>query len=65
MCNDCMVLHERMKGLEHELHQVKRALSNARAETKYERREKEKLIKEKKKTIHYRNGQKRSSYGRH
>lgn len=61
MCKDCMVLDERLRKLSGELFQVKKANTNLRAEVKYERREKEKLIKEKKKgqKQHYRNGQKR------
>lgn len=60
MCNDCDVLHERLQKLSGELFQMKRANSNLRGELKYERREKEKLLKEKKgKKQHYRNGQKR------
>ena len=59
MCNDCSVLHKRLQKLSFELYQVKKANSNLRGELKYERREKEKILKEKKKKQHYRNGQKR------
>lgn len=62
MCNDCAVLHERLQKLSGELYQLKKANSNLRGELKYERREKSKLIVEKKKKQHYRNGQKRSAH---
>lgn len=67
MCQDCAVLYEKMKSQEHELYQVKNALRNSRAETKYERRRYDKLLKETRKEHpknHYRNGQKRGAYGR-
>ena len=64
MCKDCIVLDERLRKLSFELWQVKKANTNLRGELNYERREKEKLIKEKKKgqKQHYRNGQKRSAH---
>lgn len=62
MCNDCSVLHERLQKQSAEMYQLKRAITNLRGELKYERREKEKLLVEKKKKQHYRNGQKRSAH---
>lgn len=64
MCNDCIVLHERLQQLSQELFQVKRANSNLNNELHEERRQKNKLIREKKKKQHYRNGQKRGKSGR-
>lgn len=63
MCNDCVVLYEKMKSQEYQMWQMKRTIINLRGEVKYERREKEKLLKEKKEKIYYRNGQKRGHRG--
>lgn len=67
MCNDCIVLHERLNQLSHELFQVKRANSNLQTELHEERRQKNKILREQKKQQdkqHYRNGQKRGKSGR-
>lgn len=65
MCQDCAVLYEKMKSQENEMYQLKNALRNKNAELRFERRQKEKILKEKKKVNHYKNGQKRGAHGRH
>lgn len=64
MCEDCGVLHERLKEMSYELFQVKRACSNLQKDLRKERREKGKLVKDRKEQHHYRNGQKRGRNGR-
>lgn len=62
MCNDCAVLYEKMKSQEREMYSMKKTITSLRGELRYERKEKEKLLKEKRQNRnkqHYRNGQKR------
>lgn len=59
MCQDCSVLHDRLKEVNEELFKVKRANSRLKGEVRYERQAKSKLLKEQKEKHHYRNGQKR------
>lgn len=47
MCNDCVVLHEQLQQQNYQMWQMKRTIINLRGEIKYERKEKMKLVKEK------------------
>lgn len=62
MCQDCEVLHERLQQQAGQMFQMRKAIVNLRGQLKYERREKEKILKDRRqeqKRQHYRNGQKR------
>lgn len=63
MCNDCTRLHEQLQQQSYEMYGLKRRIIRLRSELKKERREKDKILKEKEKN-HYRNGQKRGKFGR-
>lgn len=64
MCQDCIVLHEKLQQQNYQMWQMKRAIINLRGEVKYERREKDKLIRERKKNqkSHYKNGKRGTNY---
>ncbi len=64
MCNDCAVLQEQMKAQEYQMRQMKKTITKLRGELKHERREKDKLIKEKRKKRknHYRNGKRGTNF---
>lgn len=66
MCNDCVRLHEQLQEQSATMFGLRRTISNLRGEVRYERREKEKLMKEMRKNRKppLRKGQKRSNYGR-
>lgn len=64
MCNDCLVLHERLQKMSEELFQVKRALKRSQHDLKGERMKLQHHLKLQKEKKHYRNGQKRSNFGR-
>jgi hypothetical protein len=66
MCRDCEKLHEQLQEQAGIMFGLRKTISNLRGEVRYERREKEKLIKEKKKNQKppLRKGQKRGKYGR-
>lgn len=52
MCQDCAVLHERLKEASEELFKVKRANSRLKGEVRFERQEKMKIIKDHKEKSH-------------
>lgn len=66
MCNDCVVLHERLQEQSGEMFALKRAIIRLRGQLKHERRKNAELIKEKQKNQkpNLRKGQKRGHYGR-
>jgi peptidoglycan hydrolase CwlO-like protein len=59
VCQDCAVLHDRLKELADEMYQVKKRCTRLQGELRHERQERAKLLKERKERQHYRNGQKR------
>ena len=64
MCNDCVRLYNELQKQEAVSYSLRKKISSLRGELKYERREKARLLKEKKESTHYRNGQKRGKFGR-
>jgi hypothetical protein len=66
MCKDCERLHEQLQEQSGIMFGLRRRISQLRGELKYERREKEKIIKEKRKNQkpQLRKGQKRGQHGR-
>lgn len=65
MCMDCPRLHEELQKQAGEMYGLRKRITNLQGELRYERKEKAKLIKEKKQgqKQHYKNGQKRGKYG--
>jgi hypothetical protein len=60
MCQDCERLYEELKKQEAISYGLRKWISSLKGELKYERREKAKLLKEKREQKqHYRNGRKR------
>jgi hypothetical protein len=64
MCNDCVRLYDELQSQSAIMYGLRKRISSLKGELKYERQSKAKLIKEKKKIDHYRNGQKRGARGR-
>ena len=66
MCKDCARLHEQLQEQSGIMFGLRRTISKLRGEVRYERREKEKILKEVKKNRKppLRKGQKRGSHGR-
>jgi hypothetical protein len=67
MCADCERLYAELQKQESISYSLKKRITSLRGELRYERQEKGKLLKELKENRrkeHYRNGRKRSSYGR-
>jgi hypothetical protein len=64
MCSDCVRLHEELQKQSAIMYGLRKRISSLKGELRYERKSKAELIKEKKKTTHYRNGQKRGMRGR-
>lgn len=68
MCEDCQRLYDELQKQEAVSYGLRKHITSLRGELKFERREKEKLLKElkeKRKHDHYRNGQKRGQRGFH
>ena len=63
MCQDCLVLHQRLQEQAEQMFHMKRTIINLRKEIKGERRKVEHFRKEKEKQ-HLRKGQKRGKFGR-
>lgn len=64
MCQDCERLYEELQKQEAISYGLRKRISSLKGELKFERKEKAKLLKEKKEQQHYRNGQKRGKRGR-
>jgi hypothetical protein len=68
MCQDCERLYEELKKQEAISYGLRKRISSLKGELRYERKEKAKLLKEKRELNqkqHYRNGQKRGHRGNH
>jgi hypothetical protein len=59
MCNDCVRLYEELQKQESISYGLRKRITSLQGELRWERKEKAKLVKEKKEKLHYRNGQKR------
>lgn len=59
MCNDCVRLYEELQKQESISYGLRKRITSLMGELRWERKEKAKLVKEKKERQHYRNGQKR------
>jgi hypothetical protein len=64
MCQDCERLYEELKKQEAISYGLRKRISSLKGELKFERREKAKLLKEKKEQQHYRNSRKKGMRGR-
>jgi hypothetical protein len=64
MCNDCGRLHAELQKQSAEMYGLRKRITSLVGELKYERREKGKLIKEKKKgqKQHYKNGKRGTKF---
>jgi hypothetical protein len=64
MCNDCARLHEELQKQSAIMYGMRKRITGLSNDLKYERREKDKLIKEKKKgqRQHYKNGKRGSKF---
>lgn len=61
MCDDCARLHDELQKQAGIMFGLRKRITRLQGELRHERREKAKLLKEKKEKSHYRNGQKRGS----
>lgn len=64
MCQDCERLHEELHKQAAVMFGLRKRITRLQGELRHERKEKAKLLKEKKEQQHYRNGQKRGKRGR-
>jgi hypothetical protein len=65
MCQDCVRLYDELKKQAAVMYGLRKRISSLKGELKYERKSKAQLLKEKRESQHYRNGQKRGRHGRH